>query len=388
MHCAFKPPAATWCRTALAGVAFVAAFTFILVSYFGGGSSSRLSYRWVRLQPAARRRQSGPQQTRAANDSGAAPPRNFDMDASDVIVFVQIQNAGANFLERRLIEDLDLRRPCACRRGRKACRCRRPHGAGSWLFSRYTLGWKCGVHPDWTELVGCVDRVLDEDEGSPVKRRYFYITVLRDPVARFRSEWRRFHQNRGWHGGPPHPCADDRPPDTADCFGTRSPDNVSWAEFLACPANPALNRQTHMLADRGLVDGCNGSADAPLAGADRDVVLLASARRNLRRMAFFGLAEFPRLSQGLFEATFGLHFRPAPHRGSLRGRWKGRPHGPTGQAGAIAAANGLDVRLYAYAKDLLFSRFQALKEAHPDLQEDGAPGEGDWAEQEDLFDGP
>lgn len=384
MHLASKLPASTLCRTALAVVAFVAAFAFILVSYFGGGSSTRLSYRWVRLQPSARR--TAPQ-ARPANGSTA---RVFDMDGSDVIVFLQIQNAGANFLERRLIEDLDLARPCVCRRGRKLCRCRRPHRAGSWLFSRYTLGWKCGVHPDWTELVGCVDRVLDEDEGSPVKRRYFYITVLRDPVTRFRSEWRRFHQNRGWHGARPHPCSDDSPADAPTCFEARRPDNVSWAEFLACPANPALNRQTHMLADHGLVDGCtrNGSVDEPLAGGDRDTVLLASAKRNLRRMAFFGLAEFPRLSQSLFEATFGVRFRRTTvrQRGFLRSRWKGRPRGPRGDAEAVASANGLDVRLYGYAKELLFSRFRALKESNPDAEEDKAAGEGNWAEEEDFFD--
>lgn len=159
MYLGFKLPASTLCRTVLAGVLLVAAFAFILVSYFGGGSSShhrRLQPRWRASNSSA-----------VSNASSAA--RIFDMDGSDVIVFLQIQNAGANFLERRLIEDLE--RPCVCVRGRKLCRCHRPHRASSWLFSRYTLGWKCGVHPDWAELVGCVDRVLDEDEGSPVKRR-------------------------------------------------------------------------------------------------------------------------------------------------------------------------------------------------------------------------
>ena len=33
-------------------------------------------------------------------------------------------------------------------------------GEKNWLFSRYSTGWKCGLHPDWTELVGCVDAYL------------------------------------------------------------------------------------------------------------------------------------------------------------------------------------------------------------------------------------
>ena len=33
-------------------------------------------------------------------------------------------------------------------------------GQKNWLFSRYSTGWKCGLHPDWTELTGCVDKYL------------------------------------------------------------------------------------------------------------------------------------------------------------------------------------------------------------------------------------
>ena len=33
-------------------------------------------------------------------------------------------------------------------------------GSKNWLFSRYSTGWKCGLHPDWTELTGCVDTYL------------------------------------------------------------------------------------------------------------------------------------------------------------------------------------------------------------------------------------
>jgi len=40
-------------------------------------------------------------------------------------------------------------------------------GEKNWLFSRYSTGWKCGLHPDWTELVGCVD---------------IYLKVIFDPI--------------------------------------------------------------------------------------------------------------------------------------------------------------------------------------------------------------
>ena len=42
------------------------------------------------------------------------------------------------------------------------------------------------MHPDWTELTECVDDYLNSIEEL-AKRRYFYITFLRDPVRRVKS---------------------------------------------------------------------------------------------------------------------------------------------------------------------------------------------------------
>lgn len=95
-----------------------------------------------------------------------------------------ISYVGGTSFGKHLVHDLDLKRPCTCPISRKRCYCFRPHSNQSWLFSRYTTGWKCGLHADWTELTSCVDEKLDELEET-VKRRYFYITLLRDPVARY-----------------------------------------------------------------------------------------------------------------------------------------------------------------------------------------------------------
>lgn len=43
---------------------------------------------------------------------------------------------------------------------------------------------RCGLHADFTELTACVGGELDRHEGSAVHRRYFYITLLREPVSR------------------------------------------------------------------------------------------------------------------------------------------------------------------------------------------------------------
>ncbi|TMW50563.1 hypothetical protein DOY81_004349 [Sarcophaga bullata] len=118
----------------------------------------------------------------------------FDMDGHDVMVFLHIQKTGGTSFGRHLVRDLDLKRPCECQRQRKRCYCFRPHRNENWLFSRYSTGWKCGLHADWTELTSCVDQELDKNEGESAKRRYFYITLLREPIARYMSEYRHISQ--------------------------------------------------------------------------------------------------------------------------------------------------------------------------------------------------
>lgn len=42
------------------------------------------------------------------------------------------------------------------------------HWCRYWLFSRYSTGWKCGLHADYTELTECLQAgKLEELEGLP-----------------------------------------------------------------------------------------------------------------------------------------------------------------------------------------------------------------------------
>ena len=63
---------------------------------------------------------------------------------------------------------------------------------------------------------------------------------------------------------------------------------VSLKEFMACETNLAVNRQTRMLADLDLVDCYNTST---MSLAKREAIMVASAKTNLERMAYFGLTE-------------------------------------------------------------------------------------------------
>lgn len=284
----------------------------------------------------------------------------FDMNANDVIVFLHIQKTGGTSFGRHLVQDLDLKKPCDCKENRKRCRCTRPNNPNSfWLFSRYSTGWQCGLHADWTELTNCVDSVLNQREGRKVKRRYFYVTLLRDPVQRFLSEFLHVQRGATWKQAR-HWCAgrEATAAELPPCFPDETWEDVQLEEFLSCASNLAFNRQTRMLADLALVGCYNTSA---MSRQERDLVMLASAKENLRQMAFFGLCEHQQVSQYLFEQTFDLHFMTQFQQdnethvaGVLRDI---TPE----QLERVRALNRLDLELYEYARALLLHRFERSK---------------------------
>ncbi|XP_068165111.1 heparan-sulfate 6-O-sulfotransferase 3-B-like [Antennarius striatus] len=283
---------------------------------------------------------------------------DFNIRGEDVMVFLHIQKTGGTTFGRHLVKNIQLERPCDCMPGQRKCTCHRPGRADSWLFSRFSTGWSCGLHADWTELTSCVPGVMnkrDKKSSAPKsKRNFYYITMLRDPVSRYLSEWKHVQRGATWKTAL-HMC-DGRPPTQDElpaCYSGEDWTGVPLADFMTCPSNLANNRQVRMLADLSLVGCYNASTISDL---DRGHVLLASAKANLRNMAFFGLTEFQRKTQFLFERTFGLRFiraftqinstRAASVGISEKVRWR------------IEGLNALDVELYEYAKELFLRRYQ------------------------------
>ncbi|KYO40414.1 hypothetical protein Y1Q_0013229 [Alligator mississippiensis] len=91
----------------------------------------------------------------------------FDMKGDGVIVFLHIQKTGGTTFGRHLVQNVRLEVPCDCRPGQKKCTCYRPNRRETWLFSRFSTGWSCGLHADWTELTSCVPGVLDRRDSPP-----------------------------------------------------------------------------------------------------------------------------------------------------------------------------------------------------------------------------
>ncbi|CAH1104673.1 unnamed protein product [Psylliodes chrysocephalus] len=319
----------------------------------------------------------------------------FDMDSHDVIVFLHMQKTGGTSFGKHLVHDLDLKRPCTCPISRKRCYCFRPHSNQSWLFSRYTTGWKCGLHADWTELTSCVDEKLDELENI-VKRRYFYITLLREPSARYLSEFRHVQRGATWKGSR-HFCngrlATDK--EIPPCYKGDNWEGVNLDEFIKCHSNLAVNRQTRMLADLELV-GCYNKSY--MAKAERDRILLASAKKNLLSMAFFGLTEHQKISQYIFEETFNLRFAIPFEQNNATVSSYTLSTLSSKQSEAISKLNNLDIELYNFAKKILFQRFEHLKSRDADFEQrfknlgvvsgKQSPTEFDWDKLEDPTESP
>lgn len=90
---------------------------------------------------------------------------DFNIKGDDVIVFLHIQKTGGTTFGRHLVRNIQLERPCECHAGQKKCTCFRPGKKETWLFSRFSTGWSCGLHADWTELTSCVPSRMDSREA-------------------------------------------------------------------------------------------------------------------------------------------------------------------------------------------------------------------------------
>ena len=277
--------------------------------------------------------------------------------------------SGGTSFGRHLVRDLDVDAPCVCKEGNKRCKCTRSGDENDntfWLFSRYSMGWRCGLHADWTELTNCVDNVMDEvEKTTEFKRRYFYITILREPVQRFVSEWKHVQRGATWKTAR-HWCGGRIPTshELPACYSGENWKKVPLNEFLDCQSNLALNRQTRMLADLTLVGCYNTSVMSP---EERDVLLLASAKENLRKTAFFGILENQTVSQYLFERTFHLTFKRTFLQLNATRSSNTLEDMDEESLQQIRQKNHLDVKLYEYALELLSQRFEQVKRLDPDF---------------------
>lgn len=106
-----------------------------------------------------------------------------------------------------------------------------------------------------------------------------------------------------------------------------------------------------------------------MSKANREKVLLASAKKNLNSMAFFGLTEYQKISQYIFEETFNLRFAIPFEQNNSTVSSSTLSTLTAAQSAKISELNHLDIDLYNYAKKLLLERFEKLKARDSDFEE-------------------
>lgn len=275
--------------------------------------------------------------------------RRFNLK-NDYIVLLHIQKTGGTAFEKHLVHDLDLEIPCDCQQERRRCICKRGQASPAtakttWLISRFSTGWLCGLHPDFTQLKGCLTGL----------KGLFMTTFLRNPLTRFVSEYRHTRRGATWKNSKVH-CS---VPQTSQCYENLTNwDDLSLDQFMECKTNMAINRQTRMLADMNLVR-CSDSYHS------QDEALLSSAIANLKELAYFGLCEKQKLSQSLFERTFNLTFKETFRQSDENKTEDLISKLPPATIDRVLSLNSLDVRLYKFGKELFNDRLMLMSVKDP-----------------------
>ena len=114
-----------------------------------------------------------------------------------------------------------------------------------------------------------------------------------------------------------------------------------------------------MLADLSLVDCYNSSSIKE--PKERDRILLASAKANLVKMAYFGLTDEQLRSQYIFEQTFHMKFLESFEQVHSSISSKTIAELPADKLKLVQDLNHLDMELYEFGHQLLFQRYNRLK---------------------------
>ena len=220
------------------------------------------------------------------------------------------------------------------------------------------LHWGCNVHADYGKFKKCMDKVKKE---THILQNVHFITILRDPVIRYVSEWQ--HLTRRIQEGLKGKLFEsynicNKETSISTCY--KSSESASLENFMACKSNGAENRETRHLADydQSLQNNCS------LFQKQNGQLLLENAKKVLEGMSFFALTEYEELSQLLFEKTFQNVFRfnytitPDKYKIVTLNFVQSLDKSVIDKLNEL---NSLDIELYAFAKKLFFKRLKYFK---------------------------
>jgi hypothetical protein len=297
------------------------------------------------------------------------------------LVFFHIQKTSGSFFDQQIIERSffvhDQARRKVCRKlivkknfsnqfaTRVLNECRVNNSNASWYLSWQTSwGWKCSLHPSLSHLKFCTEK----NASSSQKSAYFYFGMIREPIARFVSEWlhvRRTGSTWLFENVEPSAELDCQRAHFQRCLGKgHSWMNVTLEEFMSCKQNLAFNRQTRMLAlhdNSTAFDTCE-YLNSYHGNAAMEVDLLRRAKLGLESLAFFGLREYQSQSFRLFMRTFKRIWIDLDEVPFLAKKYSSARqflrHFNESVISQIASLNQLDLRIYDFAKELFVKRLQ------------------------------
>ncbi|CAL1544634.1 unnamed protein product [Lymnaea stagnalis] len=252
-------------------------------------------------------------------------------------------------LSNLLTQEAVLETPCSCRDQMTKCKCLNKHGQ-PWLFHSFnTTGYVCGEFADFTTLNNCpIDRWFKTSGRDPRPfRRYFLVTMLREPMARYLSEWLHTRDEDTFFKNEPRLYRNislELQKKGLACYLGIKLSNLPLLDFIRCKENSANNRQTRMLANLAEVNALR------LRGQAYDEALLKSAKQTLLRLPFYGILDRLDDTMVLLEAELGFHFRQPLHRQHTASETL-LPLEP-GMLQLVQQANHLDLKLFQFATKL------------------------------------
>ncbi|RUS73939.1 hypothetical protein EGW08_018296 [Elysia chlorotica] len=222
------------------------------------------------------------------------------------------------------------------------------HTTITWKFNTSLAPWLGG----WWERLIKTTSSTKQGLRKSLGKKYRYITILREPVERFFSEWQHVHRGATWAGARLHCNGREATLEEVPfCFQGTDWTGVSFPEFVGCKSNLAFNRMTRMLSNLSKVNCYNRT------GLDEGFVfrtMVESAKENLLDFAFFGILEEQAKSQFLFEHTLGIRFiksldqREDTHVAKLNMTKE--------MVDLVRRTNQQDIELYRFARELFHQR--------------------------------
>ena len=297
---------------------------------------------------------------------------NTSHDIRDIVVFFHIQKTGGKTFLSHLLTSITIMENVTMCKGinghsHYSCPLEKQNSIASktenWLASEKTYGWMCGVHPFLSEIKSCLNQFLIKSYGEK-NRQYHYMTILRNPVMRYVSEY--YHVVRGATWQTVHYCdgqnmSEYLQPCYPGFYDGKTWNGVTFYKFMNCSTNFANNRQTKMIAHLKTVE-CLDPAKSNMSNSKRDSLLLESAKANLMEMSFFGFTDYLIESCLLFERQFNVKFgKPCEQKNTDEingGMLLDEITFNKTLRNSVELVNQLDMQLYNFALTLFIARLE------------------------------